>query len=150
MRNIKETPSRRKKREEKARAKKIEEMSELVKLALEKGQTTRRAICDMTGLKAHQLATLFSDNKELYLEYTLRRRTLVDTAADNIQEIVDDPTHPKHFEASKYVLQKYKSDLDTILPSKEIDDIVAKIDMDNEVSKGRVSIVFGSSKEESK
>lgn len=97
----------------------LETHAALVKKALENDLTTRSAISQATGLKLWQISDLFKENKEIYAEYTVRRRTLVDTAADNIHDIVMDKDHPQHFSASKYVLSKYKSDLDSILEASE-------------------------------
>ena len=94
---------------------KIKKQIELVKTALELGHVSRREICKAADMKPHELAYIFRENRDIYREYTIRRRTLVDTAADNIQEIINDPTHPSHFAASKFILQSYKSDLDNIL-----------------------------------
>jgi hypothetical protein len=91
----------------------------LVKEALNQDCTTRSAISKATGIKLWQISELFKENLELYAEYTVRRKTLVDTAADNIHDIVMDKDHPQHFSASKYVLSKYKSDLDSILDASE-------------------------------
>lgn len=114
---------RSKAREQKEIAEKREIMLEkhavLVRQALAADLTTRSAISESTGIKLWQLSELFRENLELYAEYTVRRRTLVDTAADNIHDIVMDKDHPQHYAASKYVLSKYKSDLDSILEASE-------------------------------
>lgn len=96
-------------------AKLLETRAALVLVALDAGKFTRRAICKATGMKAHELSSLFTKDRKIFAEYTVRRKTLADTAADNIAEIVNDPNHPKNFEASKWMLTNYKSDLDDTL-----------------------------------
>jgi len=83
--------------------------------AISDGHTSRRDVSNAMGLKHFELSNFFEENPKCYKVYTQRRRELVDIAADNVQDIVEDPTHPKHYEASKYVLQNYQSDLDNIL-----------------------------------
>ena len=74
-------------------------------------------------LASHELTTFFENNQKMYRLYAQRRRELVDTAADNIQDIVEDKSHPSHYNASKYVLEHYKTDLDNILEQKGGDDV---------------------------
>ena len=83
----------------------------------------------------------------MYKLYAQRRRELVDIAADNIQDIVEDKHHPSHYAASKYVLDHYKTDLDNILEIKDGDDISAKVSVD---SGSGVVIKFTNSKEDDK
>ncbi len=83
--------------------------------AISDGYTSRRDVSKAMGMTSFELSNFFEDNPKSYKVYTQRRRELVDIAADNVQDIVEDKTHPKHYEASKYVLQNYKSDLDNIL-----------------------------------
>lgn len=113
----------------------------LVREALEQGLKTRGDICKATGMKTWELSNLFSEEESLYAAYTVRRRTLVDTAADNIQDIIDDKDHPQHFQASKYVLQNYKSDLDSILDSKDEKEII--VDINPKSTTSPVTIRFG-------
>lgn len=96
-------------------AKLLETRTALVEAALNEGHTTKRGICKATGLKLHELGNLFTANRSLYGLYVVRRKTMVDIAADNLQDIINDKNHPQHFAASKYVLQNYRSDLDDIL-----------------------------------
>lgn len=91
----------------------------LIKAALEAGLLAREDISKNTGIALHTINTILKGDKELYAEYTLRRRTIVDLAADSLQAIVADKNHPQHFAAAKYVLSKYKSDLDESLDGKE-------------------------------
>lgn len=96
----------------------LETRKALVLVALDAGKFTRRDICKATGMKLHELGDLFTKDRAIFAEYVVRRETLADTAADNIADIVNDPQHPKNYEASKFILQNYKSDLDeTLTPS---------------------------------
>lgn len=115
--------------------KKVNELRrKLVLTALEEGITTRKAICTATGLKAHELSNLFTEDRDLYAKYVVRRKTITDLAADNIVDILNDPGHPQHFQASKYVLQTYKSDLDDTLESQDSENISVEIDSKGEIN----------------
>ena len=96
----------------------MEDCKELILTALDKGFTTKGKISASTGLKITELNKIFEEDRELWAEYTMYRRTLVDLAADNIADIISDPTHKDHYQASKYVLSTYKSDLDKTLEEK--------------------------------
>lgn len=93
----------------------LEVRAELVLAALNNGKMSRREICQATGLQRHDLQNLFSERRDVYAEYVVRRRTVAEAAADNIQEIVNDKNHPQNFQASKFVLQNYKSDFEETL-----------------------------------
>ena len=107
----------------------------LIKAALYSDNTTYRQITAVTGLNAWQIKELFSKHIDLYSLYKVRRKMLVEMAADNLQAIVEDKNHPQHFQASKYVLEKYKSDLDGILETKdnEEEDLTMSIEGDSGV-----------------
>jgi hypothetical protein len=91
--------------------------------AIADGHTSRRDVSKSMGITHFELSNFFEENPKAYKVYTQRRRELVDIAADNVQDIVEDKTHPKHYEASKYVLQNYKSDLDNILDKTDGEEI---------------------------
>lgn len=101
----------------------LEEKERLITAALENNATTRKEISDQTKLQLWDINNVLNNNKELWAMYAVRRRTLIDVAADNIATIVNDKDHAQHFAASKYVLSKYKSDLDVILESNEEESI---------------------------
>lgn len=124
----------------------LEERSALVKAALEMGNITRKEICKATGLELHDLANLFTRNRELYAEYKIRRRTIADIASDNIMDIVNDPSHPQHFQASKYVLSTYKSELDDVLEDKGQEEIGITVGGESKASP--ITINFGKKKKE--
>lgn len=100
-------------------AKLLETRAAFVRAALDAGHISRKDICKATDLKLHELTNLFTLDRELYGEYVVRRKTISDIASDNILDIINDPTHPQHFQASKYILTTYKSDLDEVLESQD-------------------------------
>jgi hypothetical protein len=102
-----------------AKDKRNRERKILFQEAIADGHTSRRDICKAMGISSFDLTEFFEENPKTYKLYASRRRELVDTAADNLQDIVDDSTHKDHYQASKYVLDHYKSDLDNILDNKE-------------------------------
>lgn len=123
-----------------------EKRAAFVRAALEAGHITRKDICNATGLKMHELANLFTKDREVYGEYVVRRKTISDIASDNILDIVNDPTHPHHFQASKYILSTYKSDLDDVLESQ--DESEMSIQMGKSNAKSPITITFGSKKDD--
>ena len=98
--------------------------------AIVDGYTSRRDIAKAIGITSFDLTEFFEENPKMYKIYSQRRRELVDIAADNIQDIVEDKTHPKHYDASKYVIDNYKHDLDNILDVKSGDDISTNVSVD--------------------
>jgi hypothetical protein len=66
----------------------------------------------------------------------------MDIASDNILEIINDKNHPQHFAASKYVLTKYKSELDDVLDTQGEE---IEIEGTGRNVKSPVRIVFSSS-----
>ena len=134
MRNKSMKNSKRKER------KLLETRADLVRAALETGAISRKEICRATGLKLHELANLFTKDRKVYGEYVVRRRTITDVASDNIMDIVNDPSHPQHFQASKYILSTYKSDLDEVLESQDSNDLEINI---GESTGSPIQINFG-------
>ncbi len=113
----------------------------LVRAALEAGHISRKDICNATGLRMHELANLFTQDREVYGDYVVRRKTISDIASDNILDIVNDPTHPQHFQASKYILSTYKSDLDEVLESQTESEM--NINVGGESGASPINITFG-------
>lgn len=122
----------------------LKSRAEFVRAALEAGHITRKDICNATGLQLHELANLFTADRKVYAEYVVRRKTISDIASDNILDIVNDPTHPQHFAASKYILSTYKSDLDEVLESQSGEEISVSV---GEGSASPINITFGSKTE---
>lgn len=85
-----------------------------VQKAIEDDKSTHKDISNITGLTKHRISVVFEAHPEVYELYKKKRRVMIDTAADNIMKIVEDENHPKNYEASKFILSKYKSDLDNI------------------------------------
>ena len=122
----------------------LETRAELVRAALEAGMISRKDICKVTGLQMHELANLFTKDRKVYGEYVVRRKTISDIASDNILEIVNDPEHPQHFAASKYILSTYKSDLDEVLESQDEESV--SISVGGESKANPITIKFGKDK----
>ena len=106
-----------------AKEKRNRERKAFFQEAIADGHTSRRDICKSMGISSFDLTEFFEENPKSYKLYSSRRREQVDVAADNLQDIVEDKTHPQHFQASKYVLDHYKTDLDNILEIKDGDDV---------------------------
>tara|TARA_R110000737_G_C14491777_1_gene470364 strand:- start:46 stop:468 length:423 start_codon:yes stop_codon:yes gene_type:complete len=103
------------------------ELSIIIQAAMREGCLTKAQICKASKLKMHELNRVFLNDKELYAMFQVRRRTLSDIAADNIVDIISNKEHPSHFAATKFVLQKYKSDLDGTLESHEVNPMEVEI-----------------------
>lgn len=127
----------------------LEDNVVLIKTAIEAGFTTRSKIADATGLKLHEIAKTFEKDRELWSLYTIRRRTIVDVATDNIEDIITNKNHPQNFQASKWVVQNYKTDLDNgVLESKDEKEIAVEVQGNGESKAPSVSITFTKSKSE--
>lgn len=124
---------------------KLEKNTALVYAALDQGYTTRSKLVLATGLKAWEITELLKNDIKLNAVYTVRRRELVNMAADNIVDIVADKDHPNNYAASKYVLQTYKSDLDTNLESHDAQEM--SIGVGNGEGVSPIRITFGRNKE---
>lgn len=101
-------------------AERQEEVRHLVKMTLEINPniTTLRQISDTTGAATHEIDRVFQMCPELKAEFSVRRRSLANLAVDNIHEIVNNFNHPQNFQASKFIVQTYKNDLDEDLTPK--------------------------------
>jgi hypothetical protein len=117
----------------------IEKLSHLVRAAMRLGFSTKSDIAEKSGIKIWELNDIFVAHPEIHNEFTIMRRTLVDTAADNLQEILLDKSHPQNFQATKYVLQTYKSDLDSNLITKDKDEVELEIAGSGGVSPVRIT-----------
>lgn len=132
---------------EKSKARKTQEKQdkqrELVKAALRMGLTTKKDICTSSDMALWELNELFQADKDLYNDFCVRRRTLSDVAADNLETILRDPVHPQNFQATKYVLEKYKTDIDTQLESKDAEEVDIEVLGSGSIP---VRITFGTKK----
>lgn len=124
-----------------AKKKEIEERTLRVDAALDQHIMTKKKICEAADIKLSDLNNLFTHNRELYAKYTVLRRTITDIASDNVAEIVNDPHHPQHFQASKYVLEKFRSDFNETL-DKNDDELIVNVDGMESSAGSSVSIVF--------
>lgn len=122
---------------------KIARYSALIEVALNDGHTTKTAIGRETGLKLWEINDVFTQNILLHAKFANYRRTLVDTAADNLEEILKNPAHPQNFQATTYVLKNYKSDLDTHLEAKSANEI--EVDVRSSDASKDITIVFSTS-----
>lgn len=129
-----------KKTKAKELSEKIVDNSLLINSALDLGHTTKSAISEVTGLKLYEINNTLQADKKLFQKFRVVRATLADKAADNLTKIIDDPNHPSHFAATKYVLQTYKSDLDDSMEAKKSDSLEIGI---GKVGKDPVKIRFG-------
>lgn len=115
----------------------------LIKAALKEGTTTVTQISKATGITRSIIHGIFKEYRELHAKYVVARKMVVDKAADNIADIIDDQEHPNNFAASKFVLQRYKSDLDEHLESQDDNEITAEVEVENNgEGNGGVKIVF--------
>lgn len=134
-------------RNDKRKEKKLlETRAALVRAALNEGKLSRKDICEATDLKLHELTNLFTKDRDIYSEYVVRRRTIADIASDNILDIINNPDHPQHFQASKYILQNHKTELDDVLDSKGESEIEVEIKGDSTYT-SPVTIKFSSNKD---
>lgn len=111
----------------------------LVRTAMKLGFSTKTDLAEKAGIKIWELNDVFVYDKEVYSEFCVMRKTLVDTAADNLQEILLDKSHPQNFQATKYILQTYKSDLDSNLETKDKDAVELEVLGNGGVSPVRIS-----------
>lgn len=142
----KRVSKRRMKNERAEKTKLMQDRAELVRAAMEIGNcVTKTDICKATALSMVILNNLFTEDRKLYAEYVILRKTITDIAADNITAIVNNKEHPQHFQASKYILQNFKSDFDETLDGS---DNVLQISPTSGKRSNAVKIVFSSNKKE--
>ena len=113
-----------------AKDKRNRERKVLFQEAIADEYTSRRDIAKAIGISSFDLTEFFEENPKMYKLYASRRRELRDIALDNITDIVEDKTHPKHYDASKYIVQNYQTDLDVILDSRDEDTTSSSVSVD--------------------
>lgn len=125
--------------------KRQEEVKHLVKTTLMMNPTitTFRQIIETTGAVQYEIDKVFELCPDLKAEFSVRRRSLANTAVDNIHEIVNNFNHPQNYQASKFVVETYKNDLD--------EDLVPKVstELGFDIKDGQISpvrITFSSKK----
>ena len=137
--------AKRMKNKERVEAKLLRDRTLLVEKAMEEGFATKKDIAKATGLKMWDIGNLFAKDRELYAKFCVRRKTIVDMASDNIYNIIQDADHPQNFQASKWALTNFKSDLDDALDAKDTEGI---IEIEGGASSASpVVIKFGKSKQ---
>ena len=87
----------------------------LIREALKQGKTTRSTIAKATGLDKTIVSMMLANNPELRNEWIVKKRMMVDVSVDNINDIINDPQHKDHFQASKWVASNIDSELSAIL-----------------------------------
>jgi len=87
----------------------------LIRAAIKQGKTTRSTIAKATGLEKTIVSMMLANNTELRNEWIVNKRMMVDVSVDNINDIINDPQHKDHFQASKWVASNIDSELSTIL-----------------------------------
>ena len=93
-----------------AAAKLAKERELLIKQAITDGNTTRSTIVKATGLDKNVVSNMLSTNEELKAMWLVKKRMMVGTAIDNIDDILNDPKNPNYFEASKWVASNIDAD----------------------------------------
>jgi len=122
-----------------------EEVKQLIQITLQINPdiTTFRQISETTGAVQWEIDKVFDLCPELKAEFSVRRRSLANKAVDNIHEIVNNFNHPQNFQASKFIVQTYKNELD--------EDLIPKVstEVGFDIKNGQispVSITFSSKK----
>ena len=105
----------------------IAERAIRVEAAMSFGGITKKEIAKKAQITLSELDSLFFGHKLLYEQYRMRHKNLSDKAIDNIMEIVSDPEHPQHYQASKYIHSTYKADFDKNLEDRKSDEIDIEI-----------------------
>lgn len=97
----------------------------LVEKVLTKGMaiTSKITLAKLAGLRYERVKNLFIMYPELEEMRKATLTHLVDKAMDNLVSIVEDPSHKDHFQATKHVLTKYKTELDTELERQDSESI---------------------------
>lgn len=113
-----------------------------IEACLDEGIASATKIASTLGVNRGKVHRMFKINRELWAKYIVARKTLTDQAADNIADIIADQEHPQNFAASKFVLGKYKSDLDEHLEAQDDDSIHAEAVVGGGDGKDEVTIVF--------
>jgi len=97
-----------------------EEVKQLIRTTLQINQTitTYKAITETTGAAQWEIDKVMEMCPDLKAEFVIRRKSLANKAVDNIHEIVNNFNHPQNFQASKFIVQTYKNELDEDLVPK--------------------------------
>lgn len=115
------------KTKEKKQSEKVIADALLINAALDENISTKTGISEATGLAIYHINNIFARDKKLYTRFKIIRGTLADKAADNLQTILEDKQHPSHFQATKYILSTYKTDLDESMVEKKDSEIGVEV-----------------------
>ena len=129
-----------------AKEKEMRDRKFLVEAAMNEGVFGKGDLAKYTGIPLHLINNLFQNDRELYAEFCVRRQIIVDMAADNIAQIVANQKHPKNYDASKFILQTYKSDLDDSMIAKAPAEVEFAIGGGGESKSSPIKITFGAKK----
>ena len=89
----------------------------------------------------NDLRNIFTNDRELYAEFCVGRKLITDLASENIYNIVKDEGHPKNYDASKFIIQNFKTDIDDSLESK--DGEMVDIQLGGGSNGGGITLKFG-------
>jgi len=84
----------------------------MIKDGLRNGVMTKSELSKFVGIGLAAINRLFDKNKELYHEFLIAQKLVGTRAADGIINAVIDPSNKSHYNACRYIADKYKTDLD--------------------------------------
>ena len=124
----------------------LEDRKLRVREAIKQGVVISRDLANIAGIKLHDLKNIFTNDRELYAEYCVAKKTIENLAADNIYKIVEDESHPKNYDASKFIIQNFRTEIDDILDGKNGE--MLDIEIGGNSDGGGITLKFGNSKDE--
>lgn len=93
----------------------LEDRSEAILIAIELGSLSYGKIAKATELTIQNIQTVFKHRPEVHREYKKAQMAVRAMAESNIVDAIMDVEHPKNFEASKVLLNRYKWEMDDAL-----------------------------------
>ena len=133
-------------REEEKRKSLLEDKKLRIREAIKQGVVLSRDLAKIAGIKLHDLKNIFTNDRELYAEYCVAKKTIENLAADNIYKIVEDESHPKNYDASKFIIQNFRTEIDDVLDGKNGE--MLDIEIGGKSDGGGITLKFGNSKDE--
>ncbi len=130
-----------------AKKRKYEKIKYQIEEMLDSGVILKSEMKKQLKISFYELNEVIKAFPELRAKWTVRRRSITDIAADNIAEIVSNKKHPRNYEASRFIVQNFKSDLDSDLDAKDDDDVSVDFGEGGDAPK-RISIKFKGRKKE--
>jgi len=118
--------------------KELEHSKHLVEKVLRRGMaiTSKFTLAELAGLRYERVKLLFDTYPELEVMRKKGLKRMTGQAIENLSKILNDKDHKDHFQATKHVLTKYKTELDEVLEPQ--DSTIFKV----EDGPGRISITF--------